>query len=205
MKKNKHETIYKMVALAVLTAIVLILQLTGTAIKIPFLGTSVSLVLIPIALGAMILGPWAGLWLGLVFGGVAYIGGGVLGMDFFTLFLFQENPIVTALICFGKGALAGFLTGLVYKLLRGKNQLVAVFIAAAVTPIVNTGVFILGCLTILDTIKGYMAVKELGGTAIYFLFIGCAGWNFIFEFLFNMIFAPSLERVVHAVEKVVRK
>ena len=79
MKKNRHEAIYKTGALAVLTAIVLILQLTGTAIKIPFLGTSVSLVLIPIALGAMILGPWAGLWLGLVFGGVAYIGGGVLG------------------------------------------------------------------------------------------------------------------------------
>ena len=205
MKKNRHEAIYKMVALAVLTAIVLILQLTGTAIKIPFLGTSVSLVLIPIALGAMILGPWAGAWLGLVFGGVAYIGGGVLAMDPFTLFLFQENPIVTALICFGKGALAGFLTGLVYQLLRKKNQLVAVFVAAAVTPVVNTGIFILGCLTILGTIEGFMAAAGLGGTAIYFLFIGCAGWNFVFEFLFNMILAPSLERIVRAVEKNVRK
>ena len=200
-RNKSHATVVRMVQLALLTAIVLVLQLTGTAIRIPFLGTSVSLVLIPIAIGAMLTGPWGGAWLGLVFGAVAYIGGGVLAMDPFTTFLFQDAPVVTALICFGKGALAGFLTGLVYKLLREKNQLLAVFLAAAVTPVVNTGIFILGCFTILGTIEGFMAAAGLGGTAIYFLFIGCAGWNFIFEFLFNMIFAPSIERIVRLVER----
>ena len=47
--KRKQSILY-MVELAVLTAIVLVLQMTGAAIRIPFLGTSVSLVLIPIAL-----------------------------------------------------------------------------------------------------------------------------------------------------------
>lgn len=201
MKTTKHASIVKMVQLAVLTAIVLVLQFTGTAIPLPFLGTKISLVLIPIALGAMVLGPAAGAWLGIVFGAVAYIGGGVMGMDPFTLFLFQSNPIVTALICFVKGGLAGYLAGLSYRLLKEKNTLVAVFVAAAVTPIVNTGVFLLGCLTILGTIEGFMEFAGIGGTAVYFLFIGCAGWNFLFEFLLNMILAPSLERVTRVVEK----
>ena len=48
-----------MVYLAILTALVIILQLTGIGIRLPFLATPVSLVLIPIALGAMLLGPLA--------------------------------------------------------------------------------------------------------------------------------------------------
>ena len=201
MKTKKHASIVKMVQLAVLTAIVFVLQFTGTAIPLPFLGTKISLVLIPIALGAMVLGPAAGAWLGIVFGAVAYICGGVMAMDPFTMFLFQANPIVTALICFVKGGLAGYLSGLAYRLLKEKNTLVAVFVAAAVTPIVNTGVFLLGCMTILGTIEGFMDFAGIGGTAVYFLFVGCAGWNFLFEFLFNMILAPSLERVTRVVEK----
>ena len=82
--KRKQSILY-MVELAVLTAIVLVLQITGAAIRIPFLGTSVSLVLIPIALGAMLLGPAAGAWLGFVFGAITYIMGGVMGLDPFTL------------------------------------------------------------------------------------------------------------------------
>ena len=151
-----------MTSLAVLTAVVLVLQLTGTTIRIPFLSTSVSLVLIPITLGAILLGPLAGAFLGFVFGAVVYVSGGVLGMDPFTLLLFQQHPIITAGICLLKSTLAGFLAGLAYRLLcprkevnteESKNNafgkisrsLLAVFVAAAVTPIVNTGIFILGC------------------------------------------------------------
>lgn len=201
MKTKKHVQIVKMVELAVLAAIVVILQITGAAIRFPW-GTSVSLVLIPIALGAMVLGPWAGAWLGFLFGAVTYIWGGVLGMDPFTLFLFQDAPIMTALICFGKGTLSGLLAGFAYKLLKDKNSLVAAFAAAAVTPIVNTGIFILGCFVISGTISGYMEAVGLGGeTLVYFLFILCAGWNFVFEFIFNMVFAPALERVQRIVAK----
>ena len=88
--KRKQSILY-MVELAVLTAIVLVLQFTGVAIRIPFLGTSVSLVLIPIALGAMILGPAAGAWLGFVFGLEVYIQCGVMGLDPFTAFLFNQH------------------------------------------------------------------------------------------------------------------
>lgn len=199
---NKKQSVLYMVELAVLTAIVLVLQMTGASIRIPFLGTNISLVLIPIALGAMLLGPAAGAWLGFVFGAITYFVGGVMGTDPFTLFLFQDHPIVTAGICFIKSTLAGFLAGLVYKLLKKKNALVAVFVSAMLVPVVNTGVFILGCLLILETINGYMGSVGLGGTsALYFLFILCAGLNFIFEFIINTVFSPALKRVIDVVSK----
>ena len=199
-KQTQIQKIRQMVLLAVLTAMVMVLQLAGNYVRLPIMGTTVSLVLIPIALGAMLLGPAAGAWLGLVFGAVVYIQCGVMGMDAFTAFLFNAHPIATLLICVVKSTLAGFLAGLVYKLLKNKNEILAVFLAAAVTPIVNTGVFIIGCFAILSTIESFIAVnQEFFGdvSGVYFLFIVCAGINFVFEFILNMVMAPAIERIIH--------
>lgn len=196
--KRKH-SVLRMTELAVLTAIVVILQMTGVVIKIPFLGTPVSLVLIPITLGAMLLGPAAGAFLGFVFGAIVYITCGVMAMDTFTAFLFNDHPVITAGICLIKSTLAGFLAGVVFRTVEKKNSLLATVAAAAVTPIVNTGVFVLGCLIILSTIEGYIASTGLGVSGVYFIFIGCAGINFLFEFLVNMILATALHRIYKAV------
>ncbi len=196
-RKNK-QAVLKLVQTAILTAVVLVLQLTGIAIPNPLGGTPISLVLVPIALGAMIIGPSAGAWLGFVSGAVVYISCGVMHLDLFTGTLFDEHPVVTALICLGKSTLAGFAAGWVFKLLSKKNEWLAVFAAAAVTPIVNTGLFILGALTIFDTMTQFTAEGE---SVLHFLVIGCAGFNFIFEFAVNMIFAPALQRVIHIVTK----
>ena len=204
-RKQKQQVLY-LVQLALLTALILVLQFTGVAIRLPIPGaTNISLVLIPIALGAMLMGPAAGAFLGFVFGLVVYISGGVMHMDFFTGFLFDNNPVVTAGICLIKSTLAGFLGGIVYRLLSKKSSLLAVFVSAAIVPLVNTGVFCLGCLVILDTIKGVMSAAGIGGTAVHFIFIGCAGLNFIFELAVNMIFSPALERIIRFVTKKARR
>ena len=200
-RKQKQQVLY-LVQLALLTALILVLQFAGVAIRLPIPGaTNVSLVLIPIALGAMLLGPAAGAFLGFVFGLVVYVTGGVMHMDFFTGFLFDNNPIVTAGICLVKSTLAGFLAGWVYRLLSQKNGILAVFVAAAIVPLVNTAVFCLGCLVILDTIKGVMSAAGIGGTAVHFIFIGCAGLNFLFELAVNMIFSPALAGLIRTITK----
>ena len=206
-RSSSHQQVIKMVQLALLTAVVLVLQFTGVGIKLPIPGTTnISLVLIPIALGAMLLGPWAGAFLGFVFGFVVYVTGGVMHMDFFTGFLFDNHPVITAGICLVKSTLAGFLAGWIYRAVRVKKPLLAVFLAAGVVPLVNTGVFVIGCLCILDTIKALMAAAEITGqTAVYFIFIGCAGLNFICEFAINMILSPALERVLRIVGKKIRR
>ncbi len=198
MRDRKKLNIVKMVELALLTAIVLVLQLLGIGIKLPFLATPVSLVLIPITLGAMLLGPMAGAWLGLVFGLEVYIVCGVMGTDpFFTAILFAEHPVLTLLTCVIKSTVAGFVAGVIYRLFQKKNTLGATFAAAALTPILNTGIFMLGCLAMFDSIS-HMATGA-GQSFLYFVIIGLAGLNFIFEFLFNLILAPALARVSAAV------
>ena len=179
-----------MVELAVLMAIVAALQITGTGIRLG--GTSVSLVLIPIALGAVLLGPYAGALLGIEFGVIVYVMG-FAAVDPFTFVLIQDHPIYTAIICLGKGALAGLAAGFVYKLLAGKNKLLAVIAAAAATPIVNTALFILGALGMQSTLQSNFLAE--GQTVIYFLVIVCAGLNFIFELCLNLLLAPALARI----------
>lgn len=197
--RKKKLNVVAMVELALLTAAVLILQLAGVAIKLPFLGTPVSLVLVPIALGAMLLGPMAGAWLGFVFGMVVFVACGVMATDPFTAMLFADHPLFTALTCLVKSTLAGFLAGVVYNAFGKNKPLLGTFLAAAVTPIVNTGVFILGCVIMMDTVSGIAA--GLGQNFLYFVIIGCAGLNFIFEMLLNLLLAPALCRVVHIVTK----
>lgn len=195
MKTTKQNTL-KMVELAVLMALVAVLQITGTGIMLG--GTPVSLVLIPIALGAMLLGPWAGALLGLEFGVIVFLAG-LFGADGFTFILIQDHPIYTAILCLGKGALAGLAAGIVYRLLEKKNVYAAVFAAAAATPIVNTAIFILGALGMQQTLVSNFLAE--GQTVIYFLVVVCAGINFIFEFCLNLLVAPALARVVDAVQR----
>lgn len=193
---RKGSPTLKLVELAILTAIVAVLQLTGTAIH--FGATSISLVLIPIVLGAILVGPAAGAWLGFEFGVIVYLMG-VFGVDVFTYILFTDHPVATGLICIVKGTLAGWCAGALYRLIGKKYPVPAVFAAAAVAPVVNTGLFILGALLVKDTLVSNFVAE--GTTVLYFLVVGCAGLNFVFEFLLNLIVSPALCRIVRVVGK----
>ena len=126
------------------------LQLLGSFIRF---GTfSISLVLVPIVVGAALYGALAGCWLGFVFGIVVLLSGDAAA--FLTI-----NPFGTVLVVLLKGALAGLGAGMVYKALS-KHETPAVIAAAVTTPVVNTGIFLLGCLcffmpTIREWAKGF--------------------------------------------------
>ena len=199
-ENNRKQSILYLVELALLTAIVLVLQLTGFAVRLPFLTTPVSLVGIPIALGAMLLGPKAGAWLGFVFGAEVAIVLGMLGQDpFFTGILFQDHPILTTLLCVGKGTLAGLASGLLFKYLKKGPAVLRVILASMAVPVVNTAIFILGSYTMMDTFKSNFLGDGTG--MFYFLVIGCAGVNFLCEFAINTVFSPVLHRLLDILGK----
>ena len=129
-RESHNDKTYKMVLLGVLSALVIVLQLWGSAIPF-FGGTSLCLVLIPIVVGGLALGKNAGAFLGLLFGVFVFLWCGVFGYDPFTAFLFQNNPVVTALICIVKGGMAGLVPPLVHSALSRKTPLGSVFAAAA--------------------------------------------------------------------------
>ena len=185
---NTRNVVY----IAILTALLVVLNLLSTVFKIV---TNINFTLIPIVLGALLMGFKGGAILGLISGLLTFMFG-VTGVDAFTNFLFVEHPVLTFLTCTVKTTAGGALGGFVYGLLKGKRKYLGTFIAAAVVPVVNTGVFILGALTMYETI----AVLAGGTGVIYFLIIVCAGVNFLIELAVNVILAPVVFRIVDVIE-----
>lgn len=194
---KKSVSARRITGIAVLLALVIVLQMLGGYFKIG--ATSLSFVLVPIVLGGMLYGAWVGAFLGFAFGFITWMYG-VTGADPFTAILFEAQPFATTLLCLGKGTAAGLAAGFSYQYLVKKNKQVGVFTAAATAPIVNTGLFIAGSLLLLKKTLVANFVAE-GSTVVYFLFIVCAGVNFLVELAINLIFAPTLYRVIGVLEK----
>ncbi len=173
--------------MAILTAIVIVLQFLGSFIRFgPF---SISLVLIPIVVGAALYGQAAGAWLGFIFGLIVLLSGDAAA--FLTI-----SPIGTILVVLVKGALAGFVAGLVFKALEKVNTYVAVIVAAIAAPVVNTGVFLLGCLVFfMGTISEWAAGAGFPSVGNYMIF-GLVGANFLFEVLVNVVLSPVILRLI---------
>lgn len=187
--------------LGVLVALVVVLQLWGSMIPIGSAGLNLSFVLVPITLGAILLGPWAGLFLGFVFGFVVLMSG-VTGANTFTAYVLNDSPFFTVVTVLLKGMVAGFVAGIVYNLIKKKNKYVAVFAAAAVVPVLNTGIFILGALCMSSAIKTLFAGTQYDGRNImYVIIVGLVTVNFFIELAVNLICAPALYTVNTVVEK----
>jgi len=177
----------KLVLLALLTAIVIILQILGAFIRFgPF---SISLVLMPIAIGAALLGAYAGAWLGLVFGFVVLVSGDANAF-------MAVSPAATIFIVLIKGALAGLIAGYVYRLIAGRSKTIAAIAAAILCPVVNTGIFIIGgYIFFLPTLTEWGVASGAASVTAY-IFLMLVGLNFIFELGINIILSPTIIRLI---------
>ena len=219
---SKTKTI---VGIGLFTAIVLVLQFLGGSIKFGMF--SISLVLIPIVVGAAVYGWQAGAWLGFAFGAAVLLSGDAAAF-------LAVNAVGTVLTVLVKGTAAGLCSGLVYKLvltllskysqsrirllknhyhlgeccesgvhsyISRNNRYVAVIVAAVVCPVVNTGVFLLGCrLFFMETVAAWGAAAGFENAASY-MFIGLAGINFLIELGTNIILAPVITRLITYAKK----
>lgn len=180
-------TTKKIVGVGLFTAIVVVLQVLAVVIR-PSGVFNISLVLVPIVVGAAMYGYKAGAWLGFVFGVV------VLLTDA-NAFLIVNIP-GTIITCIFKGVLAGLAAGLVYLALEKKNQIVAVFVSAIVCPIVNTGVFLLGCrIFFIDTINEWSAALGYASAGAYMI-LGLVGVNFLIEMALNIVLSSVIVKII---------
>ena len=185
---SKTKTNTRTVAIgAALTAIVIVLQLLGSFIHLgPF---SVSLVLVPIVIGAATCGVGIATWLGFVFAVTVLLSGDAAAFMGINIF----GTIVTVVL---KGMACGFAAGLVFKALQKVNFLVAVLAASVICPIVNTGVFLWGCwVFFLEEIASWGAAGGFTNVAAY-MFLGLAGGNFIFELITNLVLSPAVSTIL---------
>lgn len=189
--------------LAVLTALVVVLQLYASTIPVGG-GAQLNFALVPIVLGGILLGWGAGAFLGLACGIVVLIQVVLFAPTVpFYAAIWTNSPVITSFTCLLKTTVAGGVAGLVYKLIARKNSLVAVFVASALVPVINTGLFIIGCLCMSGTIGNFGQVS--GIDILVFILVGIVTFNFFIEFAVNLVIAPAIHRVVIVVEKQIRR
>lgn len=188
--KNKTKT---MVGVGIFTAIVVVLQLIGGGIKVGSL-FSITLVLLPIVVGSAVYSWKAGAWLGFVFGMAVLLSGDAAP------FMAISIPATIAVVL-TKGTLCGLVAGLVYKLFEKIHSAVAVIAASIVCPIVNTGIFLLGCwLFFLPDISQWaidLGFADVGSYIIY----GLVGINFLVELGTNIVLSPVIVRLIRMGKK----
>ena len=185
MEKKKFNT-KAIVGLGLLSAIVIVLQ--AMAISIRFGVFAITLTLVPIIVGAALYGWKAGAWLGFVFGVVVLFtdAGAFLAVN-------VPGTIVT---CILKGTLAGLCAGAVYRLISKKNKIAAVITAGVVSPVVNTGVFMLGCvLFFMGTIQEWAAGAGFENVGAYMV-TAFVGLNFVLELAINLVLSSAIVAII---------
>ena len=187
-----NEKTRRLTGLALMTAIIVVLQVVASCVKFgPF---SITLALAPIIIGAALYGAGAGAWLGAVFGVVVLIAC-IAGWDAGGNILFTANPLLTAALCIVKGAAAGFVSGLVFRGLSSRSPMGASIIADIVCPVVSTGIFCVGLAVFFyDTLVAWAGGSDL----IYYIIFVLTGVNFVLELAINLVLSTVIVRVVEA-------
>ena len=182
----------KIVGIGLFTAIVVVLQLLGGGIRFGIF--SISLVLVPIVVGAAVYGWQAGAILGLAFGITVLLSGDAGAF-------MAVDPLATVVVVLVKGIACGFFAGMIYHLLEKVNKVLAVIGAAIICPVANTGVFLLGCqLFFLPTITEWAGLYGYADAGTYMI-LGLAGINFLIELGVNIVLAPIIIRLIRMGKK----
>ncbi len=181
MENNTTRNTHFMVELSLLAAIILLMALTPLGyIKTPLL--TITLLTIPVAVGAILLGPKGGAILGMVFGLTSFVqalsGGGSM-----TSILFQSNPLGVAFLCIVPRILEGFLCGLFfYAFHKTPFKKAAFYIAGISCPVFNTILF-MGTLIALFYRTDYIQslVSKLGASNPLIFVIALVGVQGLIE------------------------
>lgn len=185
------------VRLALLVAIEIAMRLLGLG-KVPMGPLNMSFLTLPIAVGAICLGPAAGLILGGVFGAFSLYDA-VSGAGGMTAAFFTVSPVHTVILTVGMRMLMGLCCALLYRLVRRADRrgLVSYFVGAISAPLLNT-LFFMGYIVLAfygcDYVQNLVSVK---GAANPFMFVVLlVGVQGVAEFLVSGILGGIVARAV---------
>lgn len=124
--------------LGLLTGVLLLMSVTPLGYFHTF-GLDISLMMVPVAIGAMLMGPKAGAWLGFIFGATSFYQS-ITGSSAFSTMLFNINPFYTFLLCIPTRVLMGFLTGVIFRAAQkaDKRKTVCYFVGGFSAAFLNT-------------------------------------------------------------------
>lgn len=192
---TNHEKIKKIAFNSIFIALVIVLAFIPIRIGV----IEMTLVIIPLAVGAIIGGVSTGLILGTTFGLVSFIQ--CLGYSPFGYTLLTINPLLTFLVCVPTRMLVGYVAGMLSKVFKNLNvkPYIKNTIISVVVPVLNTllftGVLIL-CFYQSDFIQGLKTT--LGATNIFMFAVLFVGLNGLVEIIVGIFaslpIATALEK-----------
>lgn len=199
-----------LVTLAFLAAILFVMDLTGIAM-IPLPGQYASIMTVPVAVGAMMLGPTAGGILGGVMGFISFYTALKTGFKDLFLMGYDGSSVVllSLLNAFVPRILMGVATGWIFKLLRkvDKTKTLCYYVGGVAAPLLNTVLFMSVLLPIFMNAPNLIALL---GEDLYhqfkdniFLFaLGYVGIQALLEAVIGCILSGSIGK---ALSKVIKK
>lgn len=189
----------RMVFIAVLSAIIVFLMLTNLGYIPTGFGFTITILMIPVAIGAILLGPAAGAVLGAVFG-LTSLATCFLGMDPFGVALLAISPWKTALVCIVPRVLVGFLCGWIFRALRrvDKTKIISYGAASISAALLNTAMFLTGIWLAFGSDPA--VTQYTGGSSNLFIVIGVLGGiNAIIEAAACLVLGTAIAKTLDVV------
>ncbi len=186
---------------AVFLAIIIVMSFTPIGyLKV---GTiEISLLAIPVAMGAALLGVGGGALLGLAFGITSLIQ--CFGMSAFGTALFGINPALTAILCIVPRVIVGVASALVYKALKGKKiqPNIASLLSFLTAAVVNTVLFVGLFIAFFGNTDFYAGLEtQFATTGVIAFFAAFVGVNGIVEAVASALVGGALGGVIKRIEK----
>ena len=196
-KQNRKSQIKTLVVLAILIALTILMAFT-TVGYLRVVAVSISFLMIPVAIGAIAKGPLAGALLGTVFGITSFVQ--CFGMDPFGTYLASKNVIFTFIMCVVCRALAGFLAGLVYKIISkfAKNMPLRSSITGLCAALFNTVLFVGALILLFGKATVSEATNNDPSLRIIALFAAIVGFNAIFEAIASFLITGAVGTALSA-------
>lgn len=199
---NKKERIFRLALLSLFIAIILVMDFTPLGYIIMPSGFSITLLTIPVALGAVCTGVSGGAILGFVFGMTSFIQAFGLGfaLDPSAPILFETNPLAYTVTCFVPRILVGVIAALIFKAFEKANKvnILAFTLSAASVPFLNTLLF-MGCFAT------FYKNTILGGKAVMAVVLSAFTLNFLVEFAITLIAGIVINKIIYTYLKKLTK
>lgn len=191
---QKKANVKLMTQLGLLTAIIVIMTFTPLG-YFKTAGVEITFMTIPVAIGAIILGPKAGAFLGGIFGITSFLQ--CFGISAFGTALFNINPFLTFILCFIPRIACGFFAGLIFKVLikKDKTKLVSYGVASFSTAFLNTTLFV-GGLILMFWNTDFIQSLNPDGKGIFGFIIALFALNGIVEAIVTLVIGSAIAKAV---------
>ena len=198
---KKRNNIKKMVLIAMFIALMLVMNFTPIGYITVTGAFSITLMTIPVALGAACTGISGGTILGFVFGLTSFLQAFGIGfmIDPSAAPLFNENPFGYTVTCLIPRIITGLVAGFVFSLFekRGLTNIWAFGISSAIVPLLNTALF-------MSSYIFFYSNSSFGG-AVMSVLLTILTINFFVEFLVTTIAGATISKVVYTQSKKLNK